>query len=131
MTHRIKAIQAGRPRIRPARTVQTDELVAYIAQHTGYNAGDILHMLAEFHDAVVHFNRYGSGVKLEGLGIYMPNIRLDGTLDIQHRLDHRLKRDLNRGTFSGEIVNRENIGKTADELVALWNEAHPDDLVEG
>ena len=131
MTHRIRAIQAGRPRVQPARTVQTDELVTYIAQHTGYNAGDILHMLAEFHDAVVHFNRYGSGVRLEGLGIYMPNIRLDGTFDVQHRMAPTLKRDLNRGAFRGEIVNRENIGKTADELVDLWNEGHPDDPVEG
>jgi 2-C-methyl-D-erythritol 4-phosphate cytidylyltransferase len=31
--------------------------------------------------------------------------------------------------FSGEITNRENIGKSGDELVARWNEAHPDDLI--
>jgi hypothetical protein len=26
--------------------------------------------------------------------------------------------------------NRANIGKTADELVALWNAEHPEDLVQ-
>jgi hypothetical protein len=63
------------------------------------------------------------------LGSYLPNIRLDGTLDVQHRLDWGLRRDLNRGKFQGRILNRRNIGKTLDELVALWNAAHPDDPV--
>lgn len=44
-------------------------------------------MLAEIYDAIVFFNRSGYGVKLEGLGTYLPNIRLNGTLDVQHRLD--------------------------------------------
>ena len=29
----------------------------------------------------------------------------------------------------GTILNRRNVGKTPDELVALWNEDHPDDPV--
>ena len=29
--------------------------------------------------------------------------------------------------FRGHIVNAENIGKISDELVARWNEEHPDD----
>jgi hypothetical protein len=33
------------------------------------------------------------------------------------------------GAFEGAITNRQNIGKTADELVQLWNEEHPDDQV--
>lgn len=31
--------------------------------------------------------------------------------------------------FKGEIECRENIGKSGDDLVALWNAEHPDDLV--
>lgn len=91
--------------------------------------GDVIHMLALFHDAVVAFNRYGQGVKLEGLGTYLPNIGLDGTFDVQHRLDWGLRRDLNSRKFDGKIINRCNIGKTADELAALWNEEHPEDPV--
>jgi hypothetical protein len=34
-----------------------------------------------------------------------------------------------QGAFQGEIENRENIGKTGDELVAMWNDANPDDMV--
>jgi hypothetical protein len=83
--------------------------------------------LAELHDAIVWFNRTGRGVKLEGLGTYLPNIRLDGTFDVQHRLDWGLRRALNRPEFKGTILNRRNIGKTPDELVAQWNEDHPED----
>jgi hypothetical protein len=31
--------------------------------------------------------------------------------------------------FKGHIANTENIGKTADDLVALWNQEHPNDQV--
>ena len=34
------------------------------------------------------------------------------------------------GASQGYIINAENIGKSSDELVAMWNEAHPDDPVE-
>ena len=87
-------------------------------------------VLRELRDAVVFFNRAGRGVKLEGLGTYLPNIQLDGTFDVQHRLDRSIKNALNApGTFTGVILNRENIGKTADELVEMWNAEHPDDPV--
>jgi hypothetical protein len=33
------------------------------------------------------------------------------------------------GMFTGTILNREYIGKTAAELVAKWNEDNPEDPV--
>ena len=57
MTSRIRAIQACRPRVQMGLTVQTRELVDYIANRTGYNTGDVVHMLAEFHDAIVRYVR--------------------------------------------------------------------------
>ncbi len=110
-------------------TVQTDELAEYISDRSGYSKGDVIHMLTLFHNTVARFNRIGQGVKLEGLGTYLPNIRLDGTFNVQHRLDWGLRRDLNSRDFRGTILNRRNIGKTPDELVALWNEKHPEDPV--
>ena len=42
MTSRIRAIQAYRPRVKIERTVQLDELVRYIAGHTGrYSLSDL------------------------------------------------------------------------------------------
>jgi len=81
--------------------------------------------------ATVQFlNKQGQGVKLPGLGTYLPSIYTKGKFSISHRLDKEISNALNApGAFTGEIANRENIGKTSDELVALWNEAHSDNPV--
>jgi hypothetical protein len=87
-------------------------------------------VLLELRDAVIAFNRQGRAVKLEGLGTYTPSIDLEGVLKVSHRADTALRAGLNSpGAFRGEILNREVIGQTSDDLVARWNEAHPDDLV--
>lgn len=45
-------------------------------------------------------------------------------------VDDVLNYDINvPGTFTGMNVNRENIGKTRDELVTKWNTENPDDQV--
>ncbi len=70
--------------------------------------------------------------KVEGLGTYAPNISLDETFDLQYRADTAFGNALNiPGIFSGTILNRENIGKTPDELVEKWNVEFPDDQVAG
>jgi hypothetical protein len=87
--------------------------------------------IRELRDQIIEFCRAGRAVKIDGLGTWTPNLKIDGSFDIQYRADKALVNGLNvPGVFSGEIVNAENIGKTGDELVALWNEANPDDLVE-
>lgn len=69
-------------------------------------------------------------MKVEGLGTYAPNIALDGTFDLQYRADTAFGNALNSpGIFTGTILNRENIGKTGDELVHKWNENNPEDQV--
>ncbi len=87
-------------------------------------------MLDEFQDALVFFANNGQGVKLEGLATFLPKIKVDGKLNLSVRMNREISNRLNQdGAFKGEILNRENIGKTSDDLVALWNEAYPEDLV--
>ena len=129
MASRIKAIHALRPRIKLGPTVQTEQLAKFIAGRTSLNMSEIMLVLRELHEAIIFYGRSGRGVKLERLGTYLPNLRLDGTLDIHHRQDPHLKIGLNQDNFEGTIINRPNLGKTAEELVALWNEAHPEDPV--
>ena len=65
------------------------------------------------------------------MGTWSANISLDGSFDLQYRADTAPTNELNvPGTFAGTIRNRENIGKTADELIALWNTNNPTALVE-
>ena len=131
MAPRIAAINAYRPKIDLGSTVKDDQLVQYIADRTGLNRGDIRHMLDEFQDAIVFFAQNGQGVKLEGLATFAPKINIAGKYSLWTRLSNRITNRLNqKGAFKGTIINSENIGKTTDELVALWNDAHPTDPVE-
>ncbi|MEW6028509.1 MAG: hypothetical protein AB1554_03390 [Chloroflexota bacterium] len=130
MANRITAINAHRPRIELGNTVQKQELLRYIADRTGLNEGSVDIVLRELRDGIIFFNRAGRAVKIEGLGTYTPTIGIDGVLDMGYRADSALKNGLNTpGAFTGNIFNRDNIGKTSEELVAMWNAAHPDDPV--
>lgn len=127
---KIEAINAFRPKLTLNPTAKLDQLVDFIAMRTGANKGTVQLVLAELHDAIAFFNLQGTPVKIEGLGTYTPSIDLDGKLDSAHRADADLIKALNAGgAYKGSIANRENIGKTADDLAALWNAAHPDNLV--
>jgi len=130
MAHRIKAINAYRPRIEQGNTVQKPELIRAVSRATGIVEGTLDQNIKELRDQIIEYCRAGRAVKVEGLGIWTPTIALDGTFDIQYRPDAAFGYSLNiPGVFSGTIINREYIGKTSDELVALWNAQHPEDQV--
>ena len=130
MASKIKAIGAYRPRIEQGNTVQKPELIRALSRATGLVEGSIDQVIKELRDQIIEFNRAGRAIKVEGLGIWAPNISLDGTFDLQYRADTAFGNGLNiPGIFSGTILNREHIGKTSDELVTKWNEEHPEDLV--
>ena len=130
MATQIEAINAYRPKVKLGRTAGTEELVDFIARSTGLNESGVRQVLLELRDAAIFFNQQGRPVKFEGLGTYGPSINLKGKLKITHRADRALPKALNAGgAYQGEIDNKANISKTADELVAMWNADHPDNLV--
>ena len=130
MSKQIKAIGAYRPRIELGTTVQKQELMRAVSRATGLVEGTADYAIKEFRDQIIEFCRSGRSVKVEGLGTWTPNITLDGKLDIQYRADTALINGLNvPGTFTGKVINRENIGKTSQELVQMWNENNPEDQI--
>jgi hypothetical protein len=130
MASKIKVIGAYRPRIEQGNTVQRPELIRALSRATGLVEGSIDQVIKELRDQIIEFNRSGRAVKVDGLGTYAPNISLDGTLDLHYRADTSFGKGLNiPGIFTGTILNRENIGKTSDELVQKWNAENPDDQV--
>lgn len=130
MASRIKAIGAYRPRVAQGNTVQKAELIRALSRATGLVEGTIDQVIKELRDQIIEFNRAGRAVKVEGLGTYSPNISLDGTFDLQYRADTAFANGLNiPGIFTGTILNRDNIGKTGEELVTKWNTEFPDDQV--
>ena len=130
MASRISALNRYRPQIEYGETADWREVASHIAKHTGLSPVDVIRVLLELQAATIYFLLLGRGVKLEGLGTYLPNINYQGVFDVAHRLDRRLKRALTiKRAFSGRIRNKKNIGKTANEIFALWNREHPDEPV--
>ena len=130
MAHKIKAINAYRPRVEQGNTVQKPELIRALSRATSLVEGSVDQTMKELRDQLIEYCRSGRAVKVEGLGTWTPTIGLDGTLDIQYRPDAVFNYGLNLpGVFTGTILNRENIGKSGDELVAKWNEEHAEDTV--
>ena len=130
MAHRIKVINAYRPRIKQGNTVQKPELVRAVSRATGIVEGSLDQNIKEVRDQLIEYCRAGRAVKVDGLGTWTPTIGLDGTLDIQYRPDAVFNYGLNiPGVFTGTIINRDYIGKSGDELIAKWNADHPEDPV--
>jgi len=126
MAHKIKAINAYRPRLEQGNTVQKPELIRALSRATSLVEGSMDQTLKELRDHLIEYCRSGRAVKVEGLGTWTPTIALDGTLDITYRPDPVFSYGLNLpGVFTGTILNRENIGKTSEELVMKWNAANP------
>jgi hypothetical protein len=130
MAHRIQAINAYRPRIEQGNTVQKPELIRALSHGTSLLEGSLAQTLSELKFQIISYCRAGRAVKVDGLGIWSPSISLDGKLSIQYRPDLGMDYELNDlASFTGTILNRENIGKTSEDLVNLWNEDNPDNQV--
>lgn len=130
MAPRIKAVTTHRPSIKLGNTVQKPELLRAVSRATSLVESTVDQAIKELRDQIIEFSRSGRGVKVEGLGTFSPTIDLAGNLAISFRADTAFAKGLNApGMFTGTIHNRENIGKTSDELVAKWNEEHTDDPV--
>jgi hypothetical protein len=130
MAPKIKAVNLYRPRIELGKTVQKSELLRAVSRATSLVEGTVDLVNKEMRDHIIEYCRSGRSVKVEGLGIFSPSIDLAGSLAISYRPDPAFANGLNTpGTFSGTIINRENIGKTGDELVQMWNAKFPDDQV--
>jgi len=130
----------------PPKVIISNKTTLDLFVRTGSDAAKREHVLVAWHrkqlkemippliakwEAITFFNRQGQGVKLVKLGTYLPKIALDGKFGVSHRLDVVIRNGLNApGSFSGEIANRSNVGKTPDELVAQWNAEHPEDPVQ-
>jgi nucleoid DNA-binding protein len=130
MAEKIHAVAAYAPKIILGPLTEMDEVIDYVASRTGLNRGEVRLVLGELHDTVLHFNRSGRPVKFEGLGIYTPTVKLSGTYAISHRIDRELRSKMNdTGVFTGKVKNSDMMEKTMADLIARWNEEHPDDPI--
>ena len=107
------------PRLKLNKPKTTRDLMKYINQRSGFVSSDIIGMIYEFRDVILNHAREATPIRLEGLGIFSPSIKLDGTYNIKFRPDKSLIKDLNRENYlKPYITNRKNVGKTLTEIEA-------------
>ncbi|MFH1635178.1 MAG: hypothetical protein ABIG63_14390 [Chloroflexota bacterium] len=129
MATKMHAITAYRPRIDLGDAANEERFLELITQRTTLSPGVVKNVQESEVETLIGLLLDGRPVHT-GIAIYTPNLDLDGDFEIKVRVDKRILRALNtEGAFRGKIINAENIGKTADDLAAQWNEAHPDDPV--
>ncbi len=131
MAKKITAIRRYKPEIERNPTWQMLEIIHHMTDATGLSRGAILNVVYRLQEVILAAHRDGRALKLEGLGTFTPVMRTDGSLDILFRPHVEILRQLNNMTqFHAKILNKANIGKSSDELIAQWDRDHPDDLVE-
>ena len=129
MAKQIQAITAYRPRIELGDPATTERFLELVTQRTTLSTGVVKNVQESEVETLIGLLLEGRPVHT-GVAIYTPSIDVDGDIEIKVKPDKRIVAALNaQGALKGKITNADNIGKSADDLVALWNEEHPDDPV--
>jgi len=127
----IQAYVEFGPRLTYRPTVRLEELAERLAISTGLKTGEALRVLHELQAALRSFGQRGAPVQMAGIGTFRPNIRSDGQLVFNYRMDRQLRADFdNLLNYKGEVLHRENIGLSPEAYKALWDAAHPEDPLE-
>lgn len=129
MATKIEAINAYRPRIALGKAADPERFMELITQRTTLSAGVVKNVQESEVETLIGLLLEGRPVHT-GIAIYTPSIDLEGKFEVKVRVDARLLRELNgQGAFRGDLLNAENVGKSSEELINLWNEEHPDNPV--
>jgi len=105
-----------------------EEIIENLVAATNQSKGSVLAVLAELDVQLESGLKAGRIVHMPNGTHFEPVGKKDGSININVRVHSSLNKKVNSG-FRGTWVNSENIGKTEEEMIAIWNEAHPDDLI--
>lgn len=126
----IQAVSAYRPRVTTNRVVDLDELAARLVRGSLVTPSIARMVLSDLADELMYFLRTGASVRLPGIGVFRPELRIDGEMHTVIRMDPKLRRNLAHvNDFVGEVEGREAIGVDVVAIKARWDAEHPDDPV--
>ncbi len=129
MAKKIQAIATYGPRIDLIEAADIARFMELITQRTTLSSGVVKNVQESEVETLIGLLREGRPVHT-GVAIFTPSINLDGSFDVNVRVDKRILSAINSADgFAGKITNNENIGKTSAELEGMWNEAHPEDPI--
>jgi predicted histone-like DNA-binding protein len=108
------------PRLKLEKPMETRELLKEISERSGFTAGDVIGVIYALSDSLLSCCRNATPLRLEGMGLFSPTIKLDGKVSIRFKPDKHLLQELNRdNNLKNHITNRKNLGKTIDELKTI------------
>jgi hypothetical protein len=129
MAQKIQAITTYRPRIKKMEAANQDRFMDLITSRTTLSPGVVKNVQESEVETLIGLLLEGRLVHT-GIARFTPSIDLDGDIHISVKVDKRIRAALNTpGAFTGQISNSENIGKSGDDLVDLWNTDNPGDPV--
>ena len=129
MAKLIQAYAIYGPRVDLMEAADPQRFMELITQRTTLSAGVVKNVQESEVETLIGLLKEGRSVRT-GIATFRPTIDAQGNLSISVRVDKRIIAALNApGGFTGKVNNSANIGKTSAEIVGLWNENHPEDLI--
>jgi hypothetical protein len=129
MANNIKAWARFGPRLEPKDPMDSEEIIENMVKATNQSRGSVLAVLSELDVQLESGLKAGRVVQLPNGTHFRPVGKKDGRVDIQVRVNPAINRNVN-ANFRGKWRNAENIGMSEAEIIALWNEAFPEDPIE-
>ena len=125
----IQAFAAYGPRVDLMEAADPRRFMELITQRTTLSTGVVKNVQESEVETLIGLLKEGRSVHT-GVAIFRPTIDAQGNLSISVRVDKRITSALNvPGAFTGKVTNSPNIGKSTEEMVQLWNQDHPDDMI--
>ena len=131
MAKKLPVINQLRPKIISQDLVDLEKMSGRMSKNTTYNAQEIYSILRLYVNDCVAALQAGETVKIDGLVLMSPNMKVGGEVDIALRGDRAAIAGLNNPQLwtADKVQNHANLTKDSDALVAQWNTEHPDDQV--
>jgi hypothetical protein len=129
MAKLIQAFSAYGPRIDLMEAADPQRFMELITQRTTLSTGVVKNVQESEVETLTGLLKEGRSVHT-GIAIFRPTIDAQGNLSVSVRVDRRIISALNvPGAFTGKVNNSANIGLSTEQMVDLWNEEHPADLI--
>jgi len=129
MAKLIQAFSKYCPKIDLMEAADPRRFMELITQRTTLSAGVVKNVQESEVETLIGLLKEGRSVHT-GVAIFRPTIDAQGNLSVNVRVDKRITSALNvPGAFTGKVNNSANVGKTTEEIVSMWNEEHPTDII--
>ena len=128
MAQKIQAWVEFGPRLEPTDPITPEGLIERIVNASNQSRGSVKAILDELDVQTEICLKEGHIVQMPNGTHFKPSGHSDGSIDVNVRVNPRIVKNVNT-SFRGTWRNAQNIGKSEEEIIALWNAAHPEDLI--